>query len=355
MKPEAAIPNRKFGIHIFTIVFTLVILFVFRSFLVAIVLAIAFGIILDPAYKFIKRKLKTNRGVTATIVLLLFIIAVVFPSIFFGALIVDEAVSLARVARPWVEARLGAAGETGFAVPAWVPFHEQLTINGSEILEKFPDMAAISAEFVFNSLNRLMRGSVDAVFQFFIFTYALFFFIGRGTDVAQSLLKATPFREQERADIIKRTMITTQAIIKSVFIIGVIQGMLVALAFWAVGIERALFWGLFVAILSAIPVLGSGLVWLPAGIILIANGQPVAGIGMILWGLVVVGMVDNILRPRIVGQEAQIHDLLILLSILGGLSLFGFAGLLLGPMLIAAYLAVLDVNEDRRQAAVTPG
>jgi predicted PurR-regulated permease PerM len=136
-----------------------------------------------------------------------------------------------------------------------------------------------------------------------------------------------------------------RATIKSLFVIGAIQGTLVGLAFWFLGIKAPVFWGIMAAALSAIPGVGAPLIWVPGVIYLIAVDRLGAGIVLAVWGMFVVGLVDNFLRPVLIGKDTKIPELLIFFAILGGLSLFGLAGFILGPALVSLLISVLAIYE----------
>lgn len=126
-------------------------------------------------------------------------------------------------------------------------------------------------------------------------------------------------------------------------VIGVIQGTLGGIGFAVAGIEAAVFWGAIMAVLSVLPGIGATLVWAPAVIYLLLSGETFAGLGLLLWSAGVVGTIDNFLRPMLVGRDTEMPDLLILLSTLGGLALFGASGLVLGPILAALFMTVLAI------------
>jgi predicted PurR-regulated permease PerM len=118
---------------------------------------------------------------------------------------------------------------------------------------------------------------------------------------------------------------------------------MVGLAFLVVGIDAPFFWGMVVLVLAAIPALGTPLVWGPAAVWLFLDGQVGAAIGLVVWGMAVIGLVDNILRPRLVGEEARLPDLIVLISILGGIGVFGVVGIIAGPVLATVFFVVLDI------------
>ena len=135
----------------------------------------------------------------------------------------------------------------------------------------------------------------------------------------------------------------TRATIKGTVVIGIIQGTLAGIAFWLAGIQGAAFWGTIMTILSIVPGIGAALIWVPAVIILFVNGQYVAATLLLAWCVAVVGTVDNFLRPVLVGRDAKMPDLLILIGTLGGLFLFGPIGFIVGPIICGLFLTVWDI------------
>jgi len=129
-------------------------------------------------------------------------------------------------------------------------------------------------------------------------------------------------------------------------VIGIIQGSLAGLAFWVVGIDSAVFWGTIMTFLSIIPAVGTALIWFPAVIILIVTGQYVQGIGLLIFCGLLVGSIDNMLRPWLVGRDTELHELMIFFSTLGGISLFGIVGFIIGPIIAALFVTVWDIYAE---------
>ena len=146
----------------------------------------------------------------------------------------------------------------------------------------------------------------------------------------------------------------TRATVKGTLVIGVIQGALAGVAFWAAGIEGAALWGTIMTILSIIPGIGAALVWVPAVIILFITGQSLTAILLAVWCAAVVGTVDNFLRPVLVGRDAKMPDLLILIGTLGGLFLFGLIGFIVGPIVCGLFLTVWDIYGTTFKAVLPP-
>jgi predicted PurR-regulated permease PerM len=149
--------------------------------------------------------------------------------------------------------------------------------------------------------------------------------------------------------LLERFVSVTRATIKGSLFIGFLQGSLAGLAFWVAGVPGAAFWGAVMVVLSIIPAVGAGLVWVPAVVYLFLAGAPLAAVGLLLWCVLVVGTVDNLLRPRLVGRDARMSDLLILLSTLGGIVLFGVVGFVVGPIVGALFVTTWDIYGEAFQ------
>ena len=152
-----------------------------------------------------------------------------------------------------------------------------------------------------------------------------------------------PLEDKDERRLLDKFRSVTRATLKGTAVIGILQGGLAGAALWAVGIPSALFWSVIMMVLSIIPGIGTGLVWLPAAVILAAGGSWAEGIGLALFCGLVVGSIDNFLRPRLVGQDTQMPDLLILLGTLGGITLFGILGFIVGPIVAALFVTVWEI------------
>jgi predicted PurR-regulated permease PerM len=170
------------------------------------------------------------------------------------------------------------------------------------------------------------------------------------------VLAYLPLTEADKQRMVGKFVSVTRATLKGTILIGVAQGLLGGLAFWAVGIDGAIFWGTVMTVLSIIPGVGGALVWVPAAIILMTTGEVWRGIALALFCALVVGSVDNVLRPRLVGQDTKMHELLIFFSTLGGLMFFGAMGFILGPILAALFVTAWEMfGTTFRSALVEPG
>jgi predicted PurR-regulated permease PerM len=173
--------------------------------------------------------------------------------------------------------------------------------------------------------------------------YILFFFLRDGGRLVAALIRALPLGDVRERELLVKFSEVTRATIKGTLVVGCVQGAIGGLLFWILGIPAPVFWGAVMAVFSVMPVVGPGIVWGPAAIILIAGGHIFKGIVLIAGGVVLIGLVDNVLRPLLVGRDTQMPDYLVLLATLGGLSVFGIAGFVIGPVIAAFFLVVWEM------------
>jgi predicted PurR-regulated permease PerM len=184
--------------------------------------------------------------------------------------------------------------------------------------------------------------------------YAMFFFLRDGESILQRVFYYIPLSHDDEERMLERFTSVTRATIKGTLIIGVVQGTLAGLALWAGGIAGAAFWGTIMVILSVIPGIGSALVWVPAVIYLYATGSTLAATLVAVWCAAVVGTIDNVLRPMLVGKDAKMPDLLILIGTLGGLFLFGPIGFIAGPIVFGLFITIWHIYGEAFRDILPP-
>jgi len=199
----------------------------------------------------------------------------------------------------------------------------------------------------------LVGGALGVVVQVFFIIFTMYYLFRDGAKIVNLLPGVLPLERGQSAEIISRTREVISASVNGVLVIAAIQGALGAVAFFALGLPSALVWGVVMTFLSLIPVAGAFIVWIPAAIFLALTGHWVKAALLVAWGALVIGSVDNFLRPKLVGERTKLHELFIFFSVLGGLDVFGILGLVLGPVVLAITLALLDVmrHADRPYAA----
>jgi predicted PurR-regulated permease PerM len=210
-----------------------------------------------------------------------------------------------------------------------------------------PDMFMNLAQRLGGLLAGPLLGVVGGIFggavQTLFMLFAIFYFFRDGPALADWLRHTLPLEEVQSAEIIRRVREMIEASVYGVIVLSLLQGTLGGLAFLVLGLPNPLIWGAVMVVLSTIPVAGAFVVWIPAAIYLAATGDWGKAILLTAWGTLVIGTIDNFLRPKVMGQKARMHELLLFFAVLGGLVVFGVAGLVLGPVLVAVTLGLVDV------------
>jgi len=340
---------------------SIVFLRMIQAFILSVLLAAIAAGLTYPVYRRLERALGGRRTAAAVVSLVLVLLVVVTPLLGLLGVVAAEAVTVGQSAGPWVREHLNSRSDIEGYLQR-LPFYRHVEPYRGQILERLGEVAARVSQFLVNGLSAATKGTVGFIFQFFIMLYAMFFFLVGGRDTLDRITSYVPLPDADVRMMLDKFVSVSRATLKGTLVVGIVQGGLAGLAFAVVGIPGAVFWGTVMTVLSIIPAVGSGLVWAPAAIFLALTGRTAAGIGLAVWCLIVVGSVDNLLRPVLVGRDTKMPDLLILLSTLGGLTLFGLVGFVIGPVVAALFLAVWELYRaefrsflDTGAAAEGPG
>jgi predicted PurR-regulated permease PerM len=192
-------------------------------------------------------------------------------------------------------------------------------------------------------LSSLTVGAVNLVFMTFVFLYSLYFLQLDGDRLMARVLYYLPLKEADERILVEKFHSVTRATLRGSLLIGVLQGTLAGIAFAVAGIPNAVFWGAVMAVMSMIPNVGAALVWIPAAVFLFIQGEQGAAIGLAAFCGLVVGSMDNLLRPILVGKDTKLHELMIFFSTLGGIFMFGFPGILIGPLIASLFVSIWEI------------
>ena len=332
---------RKGFVLALTIVLGTAFLALIADFLVPLVLAMLLSALCQPLYLKVKKWVKGHDGLASLITLFILLVAVVGPLVFILVLLAEQAGAVADSVKPWIEKEFGAESASTAGLFSKLPFAAQLEPYREIVTSKLGEFAEMLGVYLASSLGKLSKGTLFFFLQLFIMLYAVFTFLIHGSGLVWKFISYVPLAQVDKERMVAVCLSVTRATVKGTFIIGIIQGVLGGLGFAVAGIGSPVFWAAMMAIVSVIPGIGPTLVWVPVAIYLATTGHLVAAVALSAWCAVVVGTIDNVLRPKLVGRDAKMPDLLILLSTLGGLSLFGASGLVLGPVLAALFMAVL--------------
>jgi predicted PurR-regulated permease PerM len=318
-----------------------------RQFLMALFLAAIFSGLASPLYGRIQRKIRGPKGerraLASILTILILLLVVVGPLSALLGIVTNQALEVSEVVGPWVQEQIRHPDQIQGLLPDWVPFIDRLEPYRGEIIARLGESAGKVGSFLFSSLQAATKGTVAFFFYLIILLYAMFFFLKDGRELMQKIMYYTPLSLEDKERMLDRFVSVTRATLKGTLAIGMLQGLLAGVAFAVVGIAGAAFWGAIMAVLSVIPGIGAALVWVPAVGYLLVKGYTAKAIGLAIWCAAVVGSADNVLRPRLVGKDTKMPDLLILLSTLGGIFLFGAAGFIIGPIIAALFVTVWDI------------
>jgi len=313
-----------------------------KGMVLALFMAAILAGLMSGVFNRLCRLFRQRRAVAAVVTELLLVVCIILPLGGLGGLVTAQAIKVGNSVSPWVVEHLSQPDEITQRLEA-LPFYESIAPYRTDIITKAGEVAGIVSNWLVGALSNATMGTVHFLFLFFVMLYSLFFFFLHGNQVLDKILYYLPLEDHDERIMLDKFTSVTRATLKGTGLIGFGQGFLGGAAFWAVGIEGAVFWGAVMVVLSVIPGLGTALVWVPAAVVLAMSGAWGKVIGMSLFFILVVGMMDNVIRPRVVGHDTQMPELLIFLATLGGLSLFGALGFIIGPIVGALFLTIWEI------------
>jgi predicted PurR-regulated permease PerM len=229
-------------------------------------------------------------------------------------------------------------------------------IDMEGVTQRLSTSAVAVSQFIASRALDVGQDVLRITVLFFLMLYMLFFFLRDGRQLVATLIRVLPLGDVRERRLLAKFAEVSLATIKGTLVVGVVQGAIGAVLFWALGIPAPVFWGALMAMFSVLPAVGPGLVWLPAAVILLGMGHIVKGLVLIGAGILAIGLVDNVLRPILVGHDTQMPDYLVLLATLGGLGLFGVSGFVIGPVVAAFFLVVWDMfAQEHTEPVITDG
>lgn len=310
---------------------------ILQPYAIVLLTAGVFAVVFTPFELWLRRKLGKRR-LSSFITLLLIFVVIIGPLV--SAIVVMAGQASDLLGR-MDEIRTWMAGFSFHSYPAFqlLPEFAQTRLDAVDITALF---AAITA-WVASNLDTVFLRSADVGFKTFIFFITLFYFLADRERIVAQMLRLSPFRDKTDRSIIDRMALTVRAVVTGSLIVAVVQGVLAAIGMTIFHVPGALIWGGLVIVAANIPFVGTAMILVPAIGYLLLTGDVTSAVGLTIWAVVLVGGVDNFLKPFLVEGKTRMHPLLILLSILGGLQVFGPIGLIVGPTILAALLALTEM------------
>lgn len=313
-----------------------------RQFLLTILLAGIFAGLEIPLFNRFQTLFGGRRSLSAALSLITFLLVVLLPMAGLLVIVAAQAVSLSITAIPLIREQLKM--QDGFhSLFTRLPFYHDLEAYSDLILQKAAELLGRMGSAMFDTFSALTYSAVYDVFLLFIFLYTMFFLLKDGQEFLERLQYYIPLNQSDQKRLLDKFLSVTRATLKGSLVIGIAQGSLAGIAFQVAGIDNAVFWGTVMAMLSVLPLIGSALIWIPAIIFLAVSGHYIEAFGLLLFCSLIVGQVDNIFRPILVGRDTQMHELFIFFGTLGGIGLFGVFGIIVGPVVAALFVTVWDI------------
>jgi len=314
------------------------------------------AIIFAPVHRRIVARLSGRRNLAALLTLALVLLVVILPLALIAGSLVQEGASLYQRMR---------SGNLDFglffqrAMDALPPsVHDLLArfdvADIGSIQDKLTAGAMQASQFLATQAFNIGQDTFQFLISFGIMMYLLFFLLRDGSQLSRRVRRAVPLSDMHKQHLFRKFTTVIRATVKGNVAVAAAQGILGGLIFWVLGIQGALLWGVVMAFLSLLPAIGAGLIWAPVAIYFLLTGAIWQGVVLILFGVLVIGMVDNVLRPILVGKDTKLPDYLVLISTLGGMALFGLNGFVIGPLIAALFVASWDLFSPPEEAEANP-
>lgn len=324
-----------------------------RPFVLPVIWAVTLAIIFHPTYRKLCDRAKGREGLAATLTVVLIFFVVVVPITGVVAAMVNQGFAIyTRIeSGEYNIEQLVTRVQT--QLPAVQQFLSERGIDMAQVQARIVEIAGQLGQRAVAYVTNTLSNVAGLVVSFFVMLYLVYFFLKDGHRILDKIVEALPLGDEHERKMISRFGATARATIKGSVIVGLVQGTIGGVAFWLLGIDGPIFWGVIMSIASLIPTVGTALVWGPTALFLLATGSVGKGLILIAIGGGVIGMVDNFLRPVLVGRDSGVPDWIVLLVSFGGIAAFGLSGLIIGPVVAALFLTVwqqfaedFNVNED---------
>jgi predicted PurR-regulated permease PerM len=356
-----AATNDRFAARVFNLVVLALLgyalLRIFQPFFGPILWALLLAFLLFPVNQRLRRAVRGRRGVAALLLTLAVALGIVIPVVVGTVTFAKQAVDLGQGVSQWADQHRIGAVEDVLKLPligdtvVWLEKHAAL--DAAQIQDWLVQATRTAVEFLLLHGRDLLLGALGLFGNLTLTLFVLFFFFRDGDDTARRIQGLLPLDPRRKARLVRHIQDVTRAVVFGTVVTALVQGFLIGIGFWITGLPSPVVFGAVGTISSFIPFVGTSLIWLPAAIYLFAKGVLWKAIFMVIWGALVVGSVDNFLRPALVSGKAEIGTLTVFFGVLGGLATFGMIGLFLGPVILALALALVDFAEEGRAEGST--
>jgi predicted PurR-regulated permease PerM len=276
----------------------------------------------------------------------LFTLIIVLPLYFMLGLLTSQALALADTVNQMIKSgELQKTVQEGMGLlnPVLERLHNLVPVNQADLLTQVGHLLGRISNFLYANLAGLLKGVTNLIIDFFLMLVVAFYLLIDGRHAVDRLLDLSPMPTSLNNKIKDEVLFTMRSTMTGTVVLALLQGFLGGMGFWIFGVPNSLFWGTLMVFSSVVPIVGTAMVWVPGGIYLLLIGHTSPAVGMMVWCLIAAMGCDNFLRPKLISGLGGLHPLLVFFSVLGGLLLFGVIGLVLGPMVLALLLSLLEV------------
>lgn len=325
-------------------IFGLLSLFIFSKFIVVLVLAYIFSTLLRPVYVKINNAIgktfikNSSSGLAAFITMVLFVLIIITPiTILLSRVVIDTQSVYENVATKGID--------LNFISQKVAVVSHRFSPNLNFDLNKIAE--SVSGFFV-NNIGNIFSGTVDIALKSFLFVLAMFYFLKDGKQFSEFYTFISPLKKERDEKIFNSIKQSVNSIMLGSLTVAIAQGIITGLGLWAFGVPNPFFFGTLAGFLALIPGIGAPFVWIPSAIYLyFSNTGSFAWLYLVVWGVLAVGLIDNFLGPKVMNKGIKIHQLFILLSIIGGISVFGPEGVILGPLVLSLFVAIIKIWNEK--------
>lgn len=326
-------------------------------FATALLWAALAAIMFQPLYRWMLRKMRGRRNPAAVTSLLVIFFAVLVPALWLATLVVQEALTLVASLQQQpidlaatfdkVYGMLPQAAQEAVDRSGWADVSSAQT--------KLQELLTASAGMIASQAVSIGSGALSFILSFAVGLYVMFFLLRDGERIGRTLLNTAPVERSISERLAERFLGIVRATIKGSGVVGLVQGVLAGISFLIVGLESALLFSVLTTIFALVPVIGAGAIYIPVGLWLLVTGAVWQGAFVLIFGVIVISNADNVLRPILVGRDTGIPDWIILVTTLGGISLLGFSGIVLGPLVAGLFLASWSILQEYREEDARAG
>jgi predicted PurR-regulated permease PerM len=338
------------GFAALVLVVTLAFAWLMTPYFGAILWGLVAAIVFSPTCKWLTRRVGGRQGLAATLTILLILALVIVPAILLAVSLINEASGIYSQLESGKIDIGSIVGKLRAALPQSIDtFLAEYGILDTDRLRATVGTGLSSGlRTVASRALSVGQGALSFLAALGVMLYLTYFLLRDGDTLGRRLEQSLPLEPHLRDRLIEKFVLVVRATIKGTVLVAVMQGIVGGLIFWFLGIEAALLWGLLMGFFSLIPAVGTGFVWVPVALYLLITGSVLEGAILVFCGLFVIGLIDNLLRPVLVGKDIKLPDFVVLIATVAGLELFGLSGFVVGPIIAALFIAVWDIVTELR-------